>query len=283
MKHIIVGPAGSGRGRLASLLHANGENLAVLSPFIVDLNKSQPRPFLFGSVISKEDADRIPGKVLSIRNNGVDFFTTKQELERSDIWILDPAVVNDAVAMFPDESFVPVSMLIADEDAALKAVSGSAEHSGLDPERAAASTAARWFAEKQKYEKFAEDTSASASAVHTGVYVNPNIAFVRRCNNDHKPETVEDLCRVILSGARIQAHLRTIMEQLCMLGAVKCDEYNRLCAVQNGEERMISCDMMAACLLADAQRSSDSQFAHILSMWLAQPMDLSVPKALIDG
>lgn len=278
-----MGPAGSGRGRLAALLHANDENLTVLSPFIVGPSKNRPRPFLFGSVISQEDADKIPDKILSVHINGTDFFTTKRELERSDIWILDPAVVNDAVAMFPGESFVPVSMLIADEDAALKAVSASAEHGGLDPERASASTAARWFAEKQKYEKFVEDTSAAASASHTGVYVNPNIAFVRRCNNDHKPETIEDLCRVILSSARIQAHLKTIMEQLCMLDAVKCDEHNRLYAVQNGEERMISCDMMAACLLADAQQSSDSQFAHILSMWLAQPMNLSVPKALING
>lgn len=106
MKFIIAGRVGSGKTTLAKHMEAQGLRLA-------KSNTTRPRrpneedDYIF---ITKEEAAKYPEseRFVSTKRNDYEYFMAKEEVLKSDIFVVDPNGIRDITRELPEEKFVLV-------------------------------------------------------------------------------------------------------------------------------------------------------------------------------
>ena len=104
MKYIIAGRVGSGKTTLAKRMEMRG--LRIAKSFTTRPRRpGEDDDYLF---ISQEEADKYPPseRVVATSRQEYEYFMSRDEVLRSDIFVVDPNGVRDLAKEFPNEQFV---------------------------------------------------------------------------------------------------------------------------------------------------------------------------------
>lgn len=109
MKYLIIGRTGSGKDYIASKF-SKQFNLKILESY------TTRKPRVFGGplsravetghiFISKEEAAKLTDRIAEWKLGDIEYFATKQQLDESDIYIINPEAAIRLIKTFPEESF----------------------------------------------------------------------------------------------------------------------------------------------------------------------------------
>lgn len=105
-KILIAGRTGTGKDTIADLLAGRG--LTRVYSYTTRPKRSEDEnTHVF---ITPEVAKAIPDKIGYTMLNGCEYFTTVEQIQRADIYIVDPAGVQDVCHKMPDTEFMLVYM-----------------------------------------------------------------------------------------------------------------------------------------------------------------------------
>lgn len=101
MKYLIVGRTASGKSYFADLLKKEGFKIAK-STTTRPKRDDEDDAYHF---ISSDKAETISEKIAATTHNGYEYFLTNEEIENSDVIIVDPAGVIDIANAYPKTAF----------------------------------------------------------------------------------------------------------------------------------------------------------------------------------
>ena len=186
-KLLIVGRTGSGKDYLARLLTEEG-----LSQLISYTTRPKRTPDEDTHIfITKEEADSIPkaDKVATTVINGYEYFATRQQVEASDIYIIDPNGLHELMGNMPDTPFLIINVRADREEAKKRAMAR-----GADPEKEAEIFEARYASESEQFTAFEKELESKEECENRYNYI---------CmENDYRPETFDDAIENILNTRR---------------------------------------------------------------------------------
>lgn len=101
MKYLITGRTGTDKNALAKSLAAQG--FSVLKTYTTrPKSDDNDNSHIF---ISQEEADNYPDKFIPVVINGYEYFSTKEDVEKADVCVVDIQNIKDLTETFPDTSF----------------------------------------------------------------------------------------------------------------------------------------------------------------------------------
>lgn len=174
---LIIGRSGVGKDHLARLLKEMGLNIVISYATRPRRNKKE-NTHIF---ISSEEAKTYTDKVATTTINGYEYFATKKQVEKSDIYIIDPNGVYELVQNMPDTEFglvyIKSDETLAAERAA-KRGNNYAEQKEIFVKRRAS--------EDAEFSEF-EETWVN----NTGIFENSNVVLKRLIINDYSKVTMQ--------------------------------------------------------------------------------------------
>lgn len=113
MKYLIIGRSGVGKDYIAKLLH-DMYNMKILLSYT-----TRPKRFENENThifIDKSDVINYKDKIASTVINGYEYFSTKTQLDNSDIYIIDPNGLNELLSNTPNEEFCILYISVLDKE-----------------------------------------------------------------------------------------------------------------------------------------------------------------------
>lgn len=111
MIYLIVGRSGAGKDTLQSILQEGGLK-NVLSYATRPKRTPDENSHIF---ISSEEAKNFPDRVAFTTINGYDYFATREQVENSDIYIIDPNGLYQLISNMPEEAFMIINVRADDK------------------------------------------------------------------------------------------------------------------------------------------------------------------------
>ena len=102
MKYLIVGRSGVGKDYIANMLKDLYGMIILKSYTTRPKRVKDENTHIF---INKEDSNKYTDKVAKTVINGYEYFSTKQQVQNSDIYIIDPNGLYELLSNMPDEDF----------------------------------------------------------------------------------------------------------------------------------------------------------------------------------
>lgn len=101
MIYLIIGRSGSGKDYLAKKLEDRGLNV-VKSYKTAEPRSSSDDTHIF---ITKEEAKKYTDRVAETVINDIEYFATREQVENSDVYIINPEALNQLLTNMPDTCF----------------------------------------------------------------------------------------------------------------------------------------------------------------------------------
>lgn len=202
MKYLIVGRSGRGKDTLAKMLEALG--LIVIKSYSTRPKRTPDEDtHIF---ITPEESNKITNKIVTTVINGYEYFTTAEQVNACDVYIIDPNGVYELVKNMPDVSFHIVHCIAQDETLCKKLAIQRSD----DPEK-----------EAKIYDKRIADENAQFTAfekqLKTPNAISDNCTAIHTFNNDYTEETVKQYAQILYAYKKEFDNVATIVDQCVTL------------------------------------------------------------------
>lgn len=118
MLFLVIGRTGSGKDYLVDKLKEKG--LTQVKSYATRPKRTEDEDtHIF---IEPNEFDNYPNKVAHTKINGYDYFATAEQIDESDIYVIDPNGLYELVERLPDETFHIVYVMAEDTDRRINAV-----------------------------------------------------------------------------------------------------------------------------------------------------------------
>ena len=175
MKLLIVGASGTGKDTLARELCKAGLK-QVISYTTRERRFPGEDTHIF---VTPEEAKKYTDRVAETKIGKYEYFATRQQVEESDIYVIDPKGLYTLSSTLPNETFLVVYLTADREEALSHAISR-----GENEEKERKKCLERFAAEYEQFHEF-EVTLATKKQ-----YL-PNVVQTFILKNDYKPETMK--------------------------------------------------------------------------------------------
>ena len=259
MKYILVGRSGSGKTELAKRLESKG--LKVMKTYTTRPCRGAEDAEKY-HFIKPDEVQNYKDRILTAEFFGHTYFTTKEDVVKSDVMILEPSGVN-VIGMFPDIAFhvvyiVPESLELCDARAIARADDKQAEQAVIEKRRAGEDNIFGPFEEKLENQDFA--------------YLN---AFFQIFKNDYKEETIDAIAANMTAKFRKNNNFNKILHQLVALQAVQTNDRNRIIVEFTDGQHEVSLDIFSELAI-----DNDQLFSQYIRCWLTHQIDFKIPGEL---
>lgn len=172
-KWLIMGRTATGKDFLSAILTKSGMR-QVKSYTTRPMRTENEDTHIF---VSEEEARRHTDKVAQTVINGYEYFATREQVNDSDIYVIDPKGMYELTGNMPEQTFRIVYLIPADEEKRIK----SAKDRGSDPEKEMAMYRTRTVDEDEQFSRFESeltrremrrDSDIPENVVSVGVFVN---------------------------------------------------------------------------------------------------------------
>ena len=184
LKILIVGRSGTGKDYLAKQLAEKG--LKQVKSYTTRPKRSEDEDtHIF---VTKEEAALLTDRVAETRIGEYEYFATREQVEESDIYIVDPKGYNDVVSAMPDTAFLLIH-LTAHPDAAKR----HAMERASDPEKEAAVYEKRKQDEDAEFSEFENNLHLGFANVNSPFHIDVENHYVE---GEFEPY-IEEVMRII--------------------------------------------------------------------------------------
>ena len=261
MKFLIVGRTGTGKDKLRSILESEYGWNFVLSHTTRPRRYPDENTHIF---ISKESADAIPAdkKVASTvikndENNSNEYFTTREQVEACDAYIIDPVGIQTLLTNMPEEPFEIVYLTPKDKETQKQMAVRRTDN----PEEAERTFTYRYNDENPQFTEFENKLE---NGTFGSLYCRTAIPYV----NDYTEETMKDIAFRLNGRKRFFENLHTIVEESKENGSVNTDENGNILVHINNMDETESQIAQTTEQFAVTVASDMEGFSRLLKVWL---------------
>lgn len=259
MIYLIVGRSGAGKDYLAAKLAAHGLKV-VKSCTTRPKRTDDENTHIF---LSQKEADTITDKVATTVINGYEYFATKSQVEKSDVYIIDPHGIEELVKNMPETSFHIVHVTANDDTRREFAIKRSD-----NPEHESQVFDARNADEDEQFKAF-------ESAIEDKTLFTDNLCAVHHFQNDYCEKSVDDYVDYLIAFQQEFNNLKRITKQCVSLGILTSSEPNHIDVYYKAnpeKPKSVPLDIFVNTLLSD-----DEGFITILHSYLSHDLDTPNP------
>lgn len=208
MIYLILGRTGSGKDYLAKRLVKEGL-IAVKSYATRPKRDENEDTHIF---ITPEEAETFTDKVATTNINGYEYFATAQQVNESNIYIIDPNGLKELTKNMPDTNFQVIYVHADYMDRRLHAVSRATDK----------------IKEEQIFEKRNADEDEQFSQFENDLKnpsetLPPNVTAIYRYDNDYNEATANDAVQFYMYQYELHNRMRPIIDECIELGILKID------------------------------------------------------------
>ena len=253
MMYLIVGRTGAGKDYLVQLLTQSG--LKVVKSYATRPKRTENEDtHIF---IQPEEAANYTERVAETKIGQYEYFATKQQVEESNVYVIDPAGVEVLTENMPDTSFHIVYVQASELDRKTHAVS-RAEDKIKEEEVFDARNKAEdgQFSEFEKKLKSADSEQAFPS----------NVIRIDVFDNDYEEASAQKFAEYLLTRLNFHNKMSLVVMEAMDLGILtksKDDEKKTCVKTENGEEKAVTCEHMAELLFNEADALGHMMLAYI--------------------
>lgn len=211
MIYLIVGRTGSGKDYLANLLEKEGLN--VVKSYTTRPKRSETEDtHIF---ITPEEAATFTDKVATTEINGHEYFATANQVNESDIYIIDPNGIKELTANMPDTTFHVIYVTANAMDRRFNAVK----------------RAENKIKEEQIFDSRDEDEDAQFSEfeeqlkhLDTENVFTPNVTVVHVYENDYNEATANEYVQFYMHELELHNRMTKIIDECIDLKLIMSNE-----------------------------------------------------------
>lgn len=257
MIYLIIGRTGSGKDYLAQKLVENG--LRQVKSYATRPKRTDSEDtHIF---ITPDEAHTYIDKVATTNINGYEYFATKQQIESSDIYVIDPKGMQELVTNMPDTEFQIIYMKSDDFERRVHAIK-RAEDKIKEEEI----FAQRDEAENAQFTEFEN----KIDKIETEIVFPENVDSVIVIHNDYKKDTINKYVKQLISYKTLCQKMISIVSECIDMGIIPSgntkDTAMLSYTTENGtiqkEKTKTHC---AVRLLGDCEG-----FYNVMTQWLLQ-------------
>lgn len=259
MKTLIVGRSSRGKDHLRELLETTyGWNFVK--------SKTTRPPRYEGEdthqFISKEEAENTPDAEIIAKTiiNGEIYFSTKEDLEKADGYIIDPNGIEYLCNMCPNEWF-QIVYITADPEVAKKAAQERA-NLAKDPEAEMNVYNARSEAEDEQFTQF-------EAMIENKSFQKPCCSGINVFTNDFKEETMENFAITLEMRRRFYENMKPVLTYMKTNEYFGGDKHHVKLFHKESNEPILIRDEKFIQLLAEEPK--ESMFSYIMEAFMFQP------------
>ena len=241
MKFLIVGRSGAGKDTLARELAKDG---------LVQVISYATRPKRFPDeqthiFVSDEEAELLTDRVAETKIGSYVYFATREQVEHSDVYVIDPKGVKELVTNMPETAF---AILYIDADRNER--KQHAIERGSDRAAEEAIFEARSQAEDKQFTEF-------ENWLNNGDCMGENVRLVVRITNTYDADALESMRQTVLKLRREHQNIMHIINVLVNHGVLELADANKdLVKVyyrEPCEEKAVTKDVLASVLMVDVE------------------------------
>lgn len=232
MIYLIAGRSGAGKDYLVSkIIELSKEMTGKAFAMVKSYTTRPPRyenedTHIF---ITKEDVDKYPDKVATTKIGEYEYFATAEQVNSSEIYVIDPKGIDELIKNMPDTEF-QIVYVQADEDINRRI---NAVKRADDKIREEEIFAARDAAENEQFTEF-EDKIHNRMDYEKCFPDNVNSVII--VTNTYKAEDMEQYARMLVTRKIQIDRMRTVVRECVELGIISESENTDA----NGDKKIIA-------------------------------------------
>lgn len=232
MIYLIAGRSGAGKDYLVSkMIELSKEMTGKAFAMVKSYTTRPPRyenedTHIF---IAKEDVDKYPNKVATTKIGEYEYFATAEQVNNSEIYVIDPKGIDELITNMPDTEF-QIVYVQADEDINRRI---NAVKRADDKIREEEIFAARDAAENEQFTEF-EDKIHNRMDYEKCFPDNVNSVII--VTNTYKAEDMEQYARMLVTRKIQIDRMRTVVRECVELGIISESENTDA----NGDKKIIA-------------------------------------------
>lgn len=255
MKYLIVGRSCVGKSTLAQKLEIAGLK-TVKSYTTRPKRDDKDNDHIF---ITPEDAKSFTDRVASTTINGYDYFTTREQVKNSDIYVIDPIGVYKICEHMPDTEFALIYITAKPETSRTFALNRT--ENTTDNENKDTVYDARRKDEDAEFTDFEQKLADNKN-------LPDNIAMTYQFENQFTQECITGYAAAILNQHAKHKHMEQLIKEMIDAGRMRIDnDGNILCKIEDDDgnpvDSKVDVEHFATLILG-----SDSNFHVFMNEWL---------------
>lgn len=250
MMYLIVGRSGTGKDTLREALEKKGWTSVKSRTTRPPRNETEDTHVF----LTEEEADAMwDHAVATTTINGYRYFATDEDIETSDIYIIDPRGVEELTTNLPNMAFAVVYLNSDEDSRRIMAIRRSD-----NPLKERDVFDARNKSESDMFEDFEKTLRQAFDTVENGVLTNenfgmkPNVIYIAEYTNDYQQKTMDDIVRKIMTQKTRHENVKRIIMEAANHDIITIDDDNMIDAMgTDGTPKKMSLDVAAAALVSD--------------------------------